>query len=148
VPAPAPEPARHAFAYAIVRVVPRVERGESMNAGIVLLCRPKRFLGARVALDEARLRALDPACDPGAVRAHLVAIEQIAAGDEAGGPIAAMAQAERFHWLVAPSSTIIQPSEAHTGLTADPVATLEHLFLTLVAAPVMEPDEPPARHGG
>ena len=148
MPEPAPEPARHPFAYAIVRVVPRVERGESMNAGIVLLCRPKRFLGARVALDEARLRALDPACDPKAVRAHLVAIEQIAAGDAAGGPIATLAQAERFHWLVAPSSTIIQPSEAHTGLTADPAATLEHLFLTLVAAPVVEPDEPPTHHGG
>jgi len=81
VPVPAPEPARHPFAYAIVRVVPRVERGESMNAGIVLLCRPRRFLGARLALDEARLRALDPACDPDEVRRHLAAIEQIATGD-------------------------------------------------------------------
>jgi hypothetical protein len=107
VPAPAPEPARHPFAYAIVRVVPRVERGESMNAGIVLLCRPKRFLGARVALDEARLRALDPACDPDEVRGHLAAIERIAAGDPAGGPVATLSQAERYHWLVAPSSTII-----------------------------------------
>jgi hypothetical protein len=135
VPEPAPEPARHPFAYAIVRVVPRVERGEAMNAGIVLLCRPKRFLGARVFLDEARLRALDPDCDPVDVRAHLAAIERIAAGDPAGGPIAALSQAERYHWLVAPSSTIIQPSEAHTGLTADPGATLEHLFRTLVEAP-------------
>ena len=90
MPAPAPEPARHPFAYAIVRVVPRVERGEAMNAGIVLLCRPQRFLGARVALDEARLRALDPACDPADVRPHLEAIERIAAGDPAGGPIAAL----------------------------------------------------------
>jgi hypothetical protein len=134
VPA-APEPARHPFAYAIVRVVPRVERGESMNAGIVLLCRPMRFLGARVSLDEARLRALDPSCDADEVRGHLAAIERIASGDPAGGPIATLSQAERYHWLVAPSSTIIQPSEAHTGMTADPAATLEHLFVTLVQAP-------------
>jgi hypothetical protein len=135
VPAPTPESALQPFAYAIVRVVPRVERGESLNAGIVLLCRPRRFLGARVALDEARLRALDPACDPADVRDHLAVVEQIAAGDPAGGPIAALSQPERYHWLVAPSSTIIQPSEAHTGLTADPAATLEHLFATLVIAP-------------
>jgi hypothetical protein len=135
VPAPAPEPARHPFAYAIVRVIPRVERGEAINAGIVLFCRPKRFLGVRVALDEARLRALDPACDPAEVRAHLAAVERIAAGDPAGGPIAALTQAERYHWLVAPSSTVIQPSEAHTGLTSDPKAMLEHLFRTLVERP-------------
>jgi len=135
VPAPAPEPARHPFAYAVIRVVPRVDRGESINAGIVLLCRPKRFLGARVALDEARLRALDPACDPADVQAHLSVVERVAAGDPAGGPLAALSQPERYHWLVAPSSTIIQPSEAHTGLTADPAATLEHLFRTLVEAP-------------
>jgi hypothetical protein len=106
-----------------------------MNAGIVLLCRPKRFLGARVWLDEARLRALDPACDPDEVREHLAAIERLAAGDPAGGPIAALSLAERYHWLVAPSSTIIQPSEAHTGLTAAPATTLEHLFATRVLAP-------------
>ncbi len=135
MPAPAPEPARQPFAYAVVRVVPRVERGESMNAGIVLLCRPRRFLGVRVALDAARLRALDPTCDPAEVLSHLEAIERIAAGDPAGGPMAALSQAERYHWLVAPSSTIIQPSEAHTGLTDDPAATLEHLFATLVLAP-------------
>jgi hypothetical protein len=143
VPAPAPEPARHPFAYAIVRVVPRVERGESMNAGIVLLCRPKRFLAARVALDEDRLRALDPGCDPAEVRLHLEGIERIAAGDPSGGPIAALSQAERYHWLVAPSSTIIQPSEAHTGLTGDPEATLEHLFTTLVLAPAPPSDPGP-----
>ena len=135
MPEPAPEPTRHPFAYAIVRVVPRVERGESMNAGIVLLCRPMRFLGARLWLDEARLRALDPTCDADEVRGHLDVIERIAAGDPAGGPIAALGQAERYHWLVAPSSTVIQPSEAHTGMTADPAATLEHLFATLVLAP-------------
>ena len=136
MPEPAPEPTRHPFAYAIIRVVPRVERGESMNAGIVLLCRPQRFLGARLALDEARLRALAPACAADEVRDHLTAIERIAAGDPTGGPIAALGQAERYHWLVAPSSTVIQPSEAHTGMTADAAATLEHLFATLVLATV------------
>jgi hypothetical protein len=135
VPAPAPEPARHPFAYAIVRVVPRVDRGEAMNVGIVLLCRTQRFLGARIALDEARLRALDASCDPADVWPHLEAIERIAAGDPTGGPIALLSQAERYHWLVAPSSTIIQPSEAHTGLTADPAATLDHLFHALVEGP-------------
>jgi hypothetical protein len=142
VPAPAPEPARHPFAYAVIRVVPRVERGESMNAGIVLLCRPARFLGARMALDEARLRALDPSCDPADVWSHLQAIQRIAAGDPAGGPIAALSQAERYHWLVAPSSTIIQPSEAHTGLTTAPATTLDHLFATLVLAPVAADERP------
>jgi hypothetical protein len=135
VPAPAAEPARHPFAYAIVRVVPRVDRGESINAGIVLLCRPRRFLGARVALDEARLHALDPTCDAAEVRSHLAVVERIAAGDPAGGPIAALSQAERFHWLVSPSSTIIQASESHTGLTDDPAATLERMFETLVQTP-------------
>lgn len=126
---PAP---RSPFEYAIVRVVPRVERGEAFNAGIVLMSRPKRFLGARTELDEDVLVALSPDCDPEIVRAHLVAIEQIAAGDPEAGPIARLSKAERFHWLVSPSSTIIQPSEVHTGLTADPAATLEHLFRTLV----------------
>ena len=78
----------------------------------------------------------DPACDADEVRGHLEAIKHIAAGDPAGGPIVALSQAERYHWLVAPSSTVIQPSEAHTGMTTDPAATLEHLFATLVLATV------------
>ena len=123
---------RKPFEYAIVRVVPRVERGEAFNAGIVLMSRPHRFLGARVELDAAVLTALAPDCDPQIVLAHLETIERIAAGDAAAGPIAALSMAERFHWLVAPSSTIIQPSEVHTGLTDDPASTLEHLFRTLV----------------
>lgn len=127
-----PDPGRHPFEYAVVRVVPRVERGEALNAGIVLMCRPRRFLGARVELDERVLVALAPDCDPGAVREHLESIAGIAAGEPDAGPIARLSQPERFHWLVAPSSTIIQPSEVHTGLTADPEATLEHLFRTLV----------------
>ena len=135
MPEPPPEIARAPFAYAIVRVVPRVERGERLNAGIVLLCRPLRFLGAEMRLDEARLRSLDPACDVDQVRAHLDLVKRIAAGDSSAGPIAALAQAERFHWLVAPSSTVIQASAVHAGLTADPAATLEHLVRTLVGVP-------------
>jgi hypothetical protein len=131
-----PEPARSPFAYAIVRVVPRVERGEAINAGVVLFCRPRRYLAARTYLDEARLRAIDSACDPDEVRAHLGVIERIAAGDPSGGPIAGLPRHERFHWLVAPSSTIIQPSPVHTGLTDDPAALLEHLLATLVLPPV------------
>ncbi len=132
MPEPPPEGARAPFAYAIVRVVPRVERGERLNAGIVLLCRPRRFLGAVMRLDEARLASLDPACDVDEVRAHLDLIRRLAAGDPSAGPIAALPPAERFHWLVAPASTVIQPSAVHAGLTADPAATLEHLVRTLV----------------
>jgi hypothetical protein len=120
------------FQYAIVRVVPRVERGERLNVGVILLCRPRRFLGARVHLDEARLAAVAPGLDPAILRPHLEAIERIASGDPAAGPIAALGQAERFHWLVAPASTMIQPSEVHTGLCEDPMAELDHLMRTLV----------------
>jgi hypothetical protein len=123
---------RSPFEYAIVRVIPRVERGESFNAGIVLMCRPRRFLGARTRLDEQLLVAMRPDCDPEIVRAHLEAIDAIARGDVTGGPIASLAMPERFHWLVSPSSTIIAPSPVHTGLTTDPAATLDHLFRTLV----------------
>jgi hypothetical protein len=132
VPGPPDAPARSPFEYAIVRVIPRVERGEAFNAGIVLMCRPRRYLGARTGLDEALLVAMAPDCDPEIVRAHLAAIEAIAAGEPGGGPIAALSAPERFHWLVSPSSTIIAPSEVHTGLTADPAVTLDHLFRTLV----------------
>ena len=127
-----PDEPRSPYQYAIIRVVPRVERGECLNAGVVLLCRSKAFIGARTELDEARLAALAPGMEPGAVRPHLVAIERVAAGDPAGGPMAGLSIPERFHWLVSPASTIIQPSEVHTGLTGDPAAELEHLFETLV----------------
>ncbi len=123
---------RKPFEYAVVRVVPRVERGEAFNAGIVLMSRPKRFLGARVALDERLLVMLAPDCDPQIVRDHLDAVVGVAHGDGSAGPIAGLPMAERFHWLVSPSSTVIQPSEVHTGLTDDPEATLDHLFRTLV----------------
>jgi DUF3037 family protein len=120
------------FQYAMVRVVPDVERGECLNAGVIVFCRPRRFLAARVALDEGRLRALAPDVDLDAVRAHLDAVERIAAGDASGGPIAALPASERFHWLVAPASTIIQPSPVHTGLTEDPESELERLLRRLV----------------
>jgi hypothetical protein len=127
-----PAARRSPFAYAVIQVVPRVERGERLNAGVLLHCRPRRFLAARIWLDEPLLSALAPSCDVTVVREHLEAIRAIAAGEPSGGPIASLAQAERFHWLVAPSSTVVQASEVHTGLTADPAGTLEHLFRQLV----------------
>jgi hypothetical protein len=123
---------RSPYQYAVIRVVPRVERGESLNVGIVLLCRPKDYIGAAMSLDEGRLRAFAPDTDPALVRPHLEAIERVARGDPAGGPIARLSKAERFHWLVAPASTIIQASPVHTGLTEDPAAELEHLLEVLV----------------
>ncbi len=132
-PTGAPAPVgRKPFEYALIRVVPRVERGERFNAGIIVFSRSHRYLGARTDLDESLLRALAPDCEPDLVRPHLAAIPRIAAGDPAAGPIARLSTAERFHWLVAPSSTMIQPSEVHTGLTDDPAAELEHLFNLLV----------------
>ena len=121
------------FQYAMVRVVPDVERGECLNAGVIVFCRPRRFLAARMALDVARLRALAPGVDVDAVRAHLDAVERIAAGDATAGPIAALPASERFHWLVAPASTIIQPSPVHTGLTEDPEGELDRLLRRLVS---------------
>ena len=120
------------FQYAMVRVVPRVERGECVNAGVVLFCRPRSFLAARVALDAARVLALAPAADLEAIRHHLDAFARIAAGDPEAGPIAALPASERFHWLVAPSSTVIQCSPVHTGLTAAPEAELDRLTARLV----------------
>ena len=124
--------ARSPFQYAALQLVPRVERGERVNAGVVLFCRPLRFLGARTQLDEVLLGALSPNCDPAAVREQLRVMELIAAGDAAGGPIAALPASERFHWLVAPASTIVQPGPVHTGLTSDPAAELDHVFAKLV----------------
>ena len=121
-----------AFQYAIVRVVPLVERGECLNAGVVLFCRPRKFLEARIALDEGRLRALAPGADLPAIRAHLDAFARVAAGDPAAGPIAELPPSERFHWLVAPSSTMIQCSPVHTGLSDDPSGELDKLVARLV----------------
>jgi hypothetical protein len=121
-----------AFSYAVLRVVPRVERGESMNVGVVLFSRQHDFLGFRTALDERRLAALDPECEPEPIRERLAALEVVASGDGDGGTLAALPASDRFGWLTAPSSTVIQPSAVHTGLTDDPAATLDHLFDTLV----------------
>jgi Protein of unknown function (DUF3037) len=128
-----PDSDRRPFSYAILRVVPRVERGERLNAGVVLFCRQRDFLGIRVALDERRLAALAPDVSAAEVRAHLAALVRVAEGQPGGGPIAAMPASERFGWLVAPSSTIIQPSEVHTGVSEDPRATLDQLFAELVS---------------
>ena len=123
---------RKPFQYAALRIVPRVERGEAVNAGVVLFCRPLRFLGAKTQLDEGLLKALAPDCDPVAVSTLLQTMERIAAGDPSGGPIAQLPQSERFHWLVAPASTIVQSGPVHTGLTSDPSAELARVFVRLV----------------
>jgi hypothetical protein len=120
------------FSYALYRLVPHLERGERINVGVVVFCRPLDYLAARTGLDEARVTALWPELDLDAVRPHLDVIERIAAGDQSGGPIAELDTTARFHWLVAPSSTIIQPSAVHTGVCADPPSQLDHLFETLV----------------
>ncbi len=135
---PSPEPrgaTRAPFEYAVLQVVPDLERDERLNVGLVLMCRPRRFLGARVELDATRLAAIAPGCDPAAIAAHLDVVSRIAAGDPSGGPIARLPYPERFHWLVAPSSTIVQPSAVHTGLTSQPGRELDRLFGRLVSAP-------------
>ena len=123
---------RNSFEYAVIRVVPRVERGEFINAGIVLYCRARSFLDTHVALDVARLRALSPETDPAEVARYLEAFQRICRGEPEAGPIAKLTQRERFHWLISPRSTVIQTSPAHAGLCLDPAATLEHLMVTVV----------------
>ncbi|MFE9663740.1 MULTISPECIES: DUF3037 domain-containing protein [unclassified Streptomyces] len=123
---------RDVFEYALLRVVPRVERGELINAGVVVYCRARSFVAARTHVDEARLIALDPAVDLAGVRAALRAVEQVCAGGEAAGQAARDDAGRRFRWLVAPRSTVVQPGPVHTGLTADPRAELERLVETLV----------------
>jgi hypothetical protein len=122
------------FDYAIVRVVPRVERGEFVNAGVVLFCRTRRFLGAQIELDQRRLLALAPIADLEEVRRHLDAIPLICAGGPQAGPIGLLSQADRFHWLIAPRSAMIQTSPVHVGLCAKPGDALEHLVATMVRA--------------
>jgi Protein of unknown function (DUF3037) len=126
---------RNAFQYTILRVVPSVERGERLNAGVVLYCPEQRFIGARIHLDEERLRALAPEMDPEPLRPHLAALAAIVEGDDSAGPLARLSPSERFGWIAAPSSTVVQPSAVHTGLCDDPERTLEHLFSTLVLRP-------------
>jgi hypothetical protein len=120
------------FSYTLLQVVPRVERGERFNAGVVLYCRRARFLEARVQLDERKLAALAPEADAAELARHLEVLAAVAAG-KGDHAVAQLEQSERFHWLAAPSSTSVQPSPVHTGLTEDPAATLDRLFATLVA---------------
>ncbi|OXY91914.1 DUF3037 domain-containing protein [Streptomyces diastatochromogenes] len=123
---------RDVFEYALLRVVPRVERGECINAGVVVYCRAQAYVGARTHLDEARLLALDPAADVAGVRAALGAVERHCAGGEEAGQAAGDDAGRRYRWLVAPRSTIVQPGPVHTGLTADPAAETERLLDLLV----------------
>ena len=128
-------PAGSPFQYATLRVVPHIERMEFVNAGVVVFCRPLKFLKARVRLDVARLRALAPDVEPEPIAAQLDVLARVADGDPSAGPVAALEPSERFHWLVAPSSTVIQPSAVHTGLCDDPWALLARLYDTLVEPP-------------
>ena len=123
------------FDYAIVRVVPRVEREEFFNVGVIVFCAAQRFLQARIELDQMRLQVLAPALDAEMVEAHLDTIPILCAGGRASGPIGALGQTARFHWLVAPRSTIIQFSPVHSGLCHEPEAALGHLFERLVRPP-------------
>lgn len=125
-------PARRDFQYAILRVVPSIERGECINVGVVVFCRQHNFLGIRIGLDEERLRTLAPDLDPATVEPPLEAIAAVVAGERSAGPLAQLSPSERFGWVAAKSSTVIQPSEVHTGLTEDAQATLDHLFKSLV----------------
>jgi Protein of unknown function (DUF3037) len=123
------------FEYALLRVVPRVERGEFINAGVVLYCQEARFLGARVHLDPERLRALDPRLDPETVLAHLEVACRVCAGGPQAGAVGLMPPVHRFGWLVAPRSTVVQPSPVHTGLAEDPEEAIEHLLRVMVCPP-------------
>ncbi len=120
------------FEYAVIRVVPRVEREEFLNAGVILFCLESRFLKAVVQLDGERLSALAPDADVAELRDHLRAFEKVSAGDEEGGPIALLSQRERFRWLVAPRSTVIQVSAVHAGLCENPEQMLQQLVRRLV----------------
>ncbi|HEV7664561.1 MAG TPA: DUF3037 domain-containing protein [Chloroflexota bacterium] len=123
------------YSYATVRVVPRVERGEFLNVGVVLFAREQEFLGATIELDERRLKSLSPGVDVAAVERHLATFLGICRGDVSGGPIAALPAPERFHWLVAPRSTMIQTSPVHDGRSADPAQALNELLVEFVRPP-------------
>jgi hypothetical protein len=127
--------AEYTYDYAIIRVVPRVERGEQVNVGVILSCADTDFLDARIEVDEAVLRALDPAIDLAAVEANLAVIPAVCRGGADAGPIGLLPVRNRFRWLVAPRSTIIQPSPVHTGRTSDPARCLEHLMDRVVRRP-------------
>lgn len=124
---------RHSFDYAVVRVVPRVERGEFLNVGVILFCSTAGFLESRIALDRTRLAALDPSIDCESVATYLESIPKVCAGGDAAGSIGSLPQRARFHWLVAPRSTVIQTSPVHSGVHHDLPAALEGLFHKLVS---------------
>ena len=128
-------PTRCTYDYAVIRVVPRVEREEFVNAGVIVSCPEKGFLEARVELDEARLLALDPQADLEAIRAHLATIPRVTQGGPDAGPIGALSPRERFHWLVSARSTVIQMSPPHSGRCEDPGVLMEHLMQTMVRPP-------------
>lgn len=120
------------YDYAIVRVVPRVEREEFVNAGVIVSCQAQDYLEAKIDLDEARLLALDPTVDLAAILANLASIPAICRGGPSAGPIGRLSTRERFHWLVAPRSTMIQTSRVHTGRCKDPATLIDHLIATMV----------------
>ena len=124
--------ALNSYDYALIRVVPNVERGECLNVGVLLFCRTQRFLGARIHLEQTRVLALAPDLDLAAIQQQLDAIVHICKGGAEAGLLGQMSQSERFHWLVSPRSTIIQTSRVHMGLCADPVEALEHILKTMV----------------
>ena len=130
-----PDPDARPFAYALLRVVPRVERGEFLNAGVILFCPTRSFLEARMGLDHDRLKVLAPSIDIGMVDSYLEAIPKVCAGGGDAGSIGSLPQRSRFHWLVAPRSTIIQTSPVHSGVHHDLDAALANLFEKLVRAP-------------
>jgi hypothetical protein len=125
-------PATNSYDYAMIRVVPNVERGECLNVGVILYCRTRQFLGARLHLDTARLYALAPHLDSTAVKDELNALASICEGGPEAGELGQMSQSERFHWLVSPRSTVIQTSPVHVGQCDDPEKALEHLLKKLV----------------
>lgn len=125
-------PKRHSFDYAIVRVVPRVDRAEFINAGAILFCRTQRYLAARLALDQDRLLALAPALDQVEVHRNLDVISAICAGAPKSGPIGTLSLTERWHWLTSPRSTVIQLSPAHCGLCTDATVALDEIIRRMV----------------
>ena len=127
-------PDQFRYDYAVIRVVPKVEREEFINAGVILSCPARLFLEAQIKLNESRLLALDPSLDLEMVKTHLATIPKICLGGADAGPIGQLSQRERFYWLVAPRSTIIQTSPVHTGRCSDPAAALRHLVATMVDA--------------
>lgn len=126
---------RAAFEYAVLRVVPRVDRGEMINAGVLVYCRPLRYLAARIALDRDRVLALDPAADLAGIERALAAVAQVCAQDAAAGPAGQQDIGRRFRWLTSPRSTVVQPGPVHTGLTDNPDAEADRLLAVLVLPP-------------